>query len=65
MQGHDAHHVAARALGIVGQQRHMLEKGGQGVELLQGVGQLLQVLQAALGFGRAIEAQYVGVARLV
>ena len=42
------------ALGIVGQQRDMLEEGRQGVELLQGVGQLLQVLQPALGLGRAV-----------
>ena len=65
MQGHDAHHVAARALGIVGEQGHVLEEGGQGVEFLQGVGQLLQVLQPPLGLGRTIEAQHVGVAQLV
>src|SRR5215207_4931671 len=64
MQRHDAHHVAAGALGIVGEQCHVLEEGGQGVEFLQGVGQLLQVLQAPLGLGRTIEAQHVGVARL-
>ena len=65
MQRHDAHHVGVAAVGHVGQQRHVLEESGQGVELLQRVGQLLEVFQPALGFGRAVEAQHVGVAQLV
>jgi len=65
MQRHDAHHVAAGILGVVGQQGDVLEESRQRVEFLQGVGQLLQVLQPALGFGRAVGAQHVGVARFV
>ncbi len=51
MQGHDADHVGAGALGVVGDQRHMLQKRRQALELLQRVGELLEILQPPLGVG--------------
>ena len=65
MQRHEAHHVGVATVSHVGQQRHVFEEGGQRVEFLQGVGEFLQILQPALGLGRSIDPQHVGVARLV
>ena len=51
VQGHHAHHVGIVAGRHVGEQGHVLHERRQGVEFLQGVHQLLQVLQPALGLG--------------
>ena len=51
VQRHDAHHIGVAAVGHVGQQRHVLEEGGERIEFLQGVGEFLQILQPALGLG--------------
>ncbi|MND01894.1 hypothetical protein D3C83_210710 [compost metagenome] len=51
MHGHDVDHVAVGVLVALGDQRHMLEKALQILELLQAIDQLLQALKPARRVG--------------